>query len=270
MSDTKYVLTEELRDRLIGNLEAMALADFYAHSNKEQAELLRSLPAVQEPVVSSVGELNSWSLAEWAVEQGFQQWLTDHLSVMTNLARWIEKRTVQSPVVPSRQELINEIDERLGVDQMGRVVAVPGDIADFILTHGYREQSELLDLAHKVVETQASNTMTHEQAADLVAKSEANIVQGYREQSEVLCPSCSSNDNLEGFPATDCSECNGTGKATPPPSNIEKVLEAVEASKELYSDISQRLDVGARFNAGTIHALNRLGKALTALGEVKP
>jgi len=51
MSDKKYVLTEELRDRLIGNLEAMALADFYAHSNKEQAELLRNLPTVQATVV---------------------------------------------------------------------------------------------------------------------------------------------------------------------------------------------------------------------------
>jgi len=135
MSDTKYVLTEELRDRLIGNLEAMALADFYAHSNKEQAELLRNLP------------------------------------------------TVQATVVPSEQELLELFWKNEGTpishhDGSDGIKA----IRYHLLTHGYREQSNLLDLAHKVIETQASNTMTHEQAADLVAKSEANIVQGYREQ----------------------------------------------------------------------------------------
>jgi len=60
MSEKVYALTEALRDRLIANLEAYALADWFAHSNREQADLLRTLPTVERSGVPSKAEIAKW------------------------------------------------------------------------------------------------------------------------------------------------------------------------------------------------------------------
>jgi len=113
--------------------------------------------------------------------------LNKAIPTIEELETWIKK----TPYVQVDDPEFGEIQHRPAIQFAKHIHA-------HLLTHGYREQSNLLDLAHKVVETQASNTMTHEQAADVVAKSEANIVQGYREQSEEVADKQLESDLMSG------------------------------------------------------------------------
>jgi len=155
----KYVITKELRDKLINFLKC----DRDGWS-EELAEI-RNLPE-QTVIIPSEMELmlvldHTVRIDDIGFEDDdeavracevFSKVLHTYLTTPNTHSKQIHEAQVffeskiqdaidreHVRIITSRQDLINEIDERFGVDQMGRVVAVPGDIADFILTIGYPE-----------------------------------------------------------------------------------------------------------------------------------
>ena len=49
---------------------------------------------------------------QWAKEQGFETWAKDHAAVLSNLAQWLEKQTVESARLKSLLQYLSKTDVR--------------------------------------------------------------------------------------------------------------------------------------------------------------